>query len=92
MEKGFIYLYAVIDVYSRFVVGWKLSNTLSANNCTKLKEKRIRISMDGKGRCKDNIWIERFWRSIKQEHIYLNPVDIVSELRQGIGKWIKFYK
>ncbi|MBR8728960.1 hypothetical protein IX332_000268 [Porphyromonas levii] len=92
MEKGFMYLYAVIDVYSRFVVGWKLSNTLSANNCTKLKEKRIRISMDGKGRCKDNIWIERFWRSIKQEHIYLNPVDIVSELRQGIGKWIKFYK
>ncbi|WP_211836059.1 DDE-type integrase/transposase/recombinase, partial [Porphyromonas levii] len=85
-------------VYSRFVVGWKLSNTLSANNCTNLvkecigqcgspkiinsdqgvqytskkwvellEEKGIRISMDGKGRCKDNIWIERFWRSIKQE-------------------------
>ncbi|MBR8703508.1 IS3 family transposase ISPye3 [Porphyromonas levii] len=122
MEKGFMYLYAVIDVYSRFVVGWKLSNTLSANNCTDLvkecieqygcpeiinsdqgvqytnkkwvellEEKGIRISMDGKGRCKDNIWIERFWRSIKQEYIYLNPADTVSELRQGIGKWIKFY-
>ncbi|MBR8760354.1 putative transposase InsK for insertion sequence element IS150 [Porphyromonas levii] len=94
IEKGFMYLSAVIDVYSRFVVGWKLSNTLSANNCTDLvrecieqygcprdinsdqgvqytskkwidllEEKGIRISMDGKGRCKDNIWIERFWRS-----------------------------
>ncbi len=47
--------------------------------------------MDGKGRCKDNIWIERFWRSIKQEYIYLNPADTVAELRQGIGKWIQFY-
>ena len=56
-----------------------------------LEEKGIRISMDGKGRCKDNIWIERFWRSIKQEYIYLNPADTVLELRQGIGKWIKFY-
>ncbi|MBR8764706.1 IS3 family transposase ISAzo18 [Porphyromonas levii] len=122
MEKGFMYLYAVIDVYSRFVVGWKLSNTLSANNCIDLmkesieqygcpeiinsdqgvqytskkwvellEEKGIRISMDGKGRCKDNIWIERFWRSIKQEYIYLNPADTITELRQGIGKWIKFY-
>lgn len=117
-----MYLYAVIDVYSRFVVGWRLSNTLSANNCIDLvkesieqygcpeiinsdqgvqytskkwvellEEKGIRISMDGKGRCKDNIWIERFWRSIKQEYIYLNPADTVLELRQGIGKWIKFY-
>ncbi len=117
-----MYLYAVIDVYSRFVVGWKLSNTLSANNCTDLvkecverygcpeiinsdqgvqytskkwvellEEKGIKISMDGKGRCKDNIWIERFWRSIKQEYIYLNPADTVAELRQGIGKWIQFY-
>lgn len=47
--------------------------------------------MNGKGRYKDNIWIERFWRSIKQEYIYFNPADTVSELRQGIGKRIKFY-
>ena len=122
MDKGFMYLSAVIDVYSRFVVGWKYSNTLSANNCTDLvkesieqygcpeiinsdqgvqytskkwvellEAKGIRISMYGKGRCKDNIWIECFWRSIKQEYIYLNPADTVTELRQGIGKWIKFY-
>jgi putative transposase len=46
----------------------------------------IQISMDGKGRCKDNIWIERFWRTIKQEYIYLNPADSVDELRDGIAK------
>lgn len=122
MRGGFMYLYAVIDVYSRFLVGWKLSNTLSANNCHELLEDCIRlygapeivnsdqgsqyttqnweellakhnikISMDGKGRCKDNIWIERFWRTIKQEYIYINPADSVDELRKGIGKYIKFY-
>ncbi|PVZ08395.1 DDE-type integrase/transposase/recombinase [Porphyromonas loveana] len=110
--EGIYVLYAVIDVYSRFLVGWKLSNTLSANNCTELvkgcieqygcpeiinsdqgvqytsqkwvellAEKSIKIRMDGKGRCKDNIWIERFWRSIKQEYIYLNPADTFSGLR-----------
>ena len=47
--------------------------------------------MDGKGRCKDNIWIERFWRTIKQEYIYINPYDIVDELREGIDKYIKYY-
>jgi putative transposase len=100
MKEGFMYLYAIIDVYSRFIVGWKLSNTLSTSNCYKLVEdcikfygapkiinsdqgsqyttknwkellnkNNIQISMDGKGRCKDNIWIERFWRTIKQEYI-----------------------
>ena len=47
--------------------------------------------MDGRGRCKDNIWIERFWRTIKQEYIYLNPTDKVEELRKGINNFIKFY-
>jgi putative transposase len=47
--------------------------------------------MDGKGRCKDNIWIERFWRTIKQEYIYLNPADSVDELRDGIAKFIDYY-
>ena len=122
MKGGFMYLYAVIDVYSRFIVGWKLSNTLSASNCKELMEDcisvwgapeivntdqgsqyttkawedllsahGIQISMDGRGRCKDNIWIERFWRTIKQEHIYLNPAETVKELRSGIGGFIKFY-
>ena len=48
--------------------------------------------MDGKGRCKDNIWIERFWRSIKQDYIYTHPTDDVMELRNGIDGWIRFYK
>ena len=122
MKGGFMYLYAVIDVYSRFIVGWTLSNTLSASNCKELMEDcirvwgapeivntdqgsqyttkawedlltkyDIRISMDGRGRCKDNIWIERFWRTIKQEYIYLNPAETVDELRKGIGEFIKFY-
>ena len=56
-----------------------------------LADNHIRISMDGRGRCKDNIWIERFWRTIKQEYIYLHPTDDVPALRQGIGDWIKFY-
>lgn len=51
----------------------------------------IKISMDGRGRCKDNIWIERFWRTIKQEYIYPNPAETVGELRSGIGYFIKFY-
>ena len=122
LEHGFMYLYAMIDVYSRYVLGWRLSNTLSARNCYELLQEcieqhgapeivntdqgsqyttaeweqmltdnHIRISMDGRGRCKDNIWIERFWRTIKQEYIYLHPTDDVSTLRHGIGDWIKFY-
>jgi len=51
----------------------------------------IQISMDGRERCKDNIWIESFWRTIKQEYIYLNPTDNVEELRKGISEFIKFY-
>ena len=104
------------------VLGWHLSNTLSARNCYELLQEciekcgaleivntyqgrqyttteweqmltdnNIRISMDGRGRCEDSIWIERFWRTIKQEHIYLHPTDDVPALRHGIGDWIKFY-
>ncbi len=51
----------------------------------------IQVSMDGKGRCKDNIWIERFWRSIKQEYVYRYPTDDVSVLRNGIGDYISYY-
>ena len=56
-----------------------------------LIKNNIQISMDEKGRCKDNIWIEQFWRTIKQEYIYINPSDTVDELRQGIDKYIKYY-
>ena len=122
MGRGFMYLYAIIDVYSRFIVGWRLSNDLSASNCIALleeciskqgapeiintdqgcqytsegwikclQEHHICISMDGRGRCKDNIWIERFWRTIQQEYIYLNPVDDGYELHEGIAKFIEYY-
>lgn len=122
MPNGFMYLYAVIDVHSRYVLGWRLSNSLSASNAYELLQEcvdiygapeivnsdqgrqyttsewelllsknGIRISMDGRGRCKDNIWIERFWRSIKQDYVYLHPTDSVKELRDGIDKWIRFY-
>lgn len=122
MQGGFMYLYAVIDVYSRYIVGWCLSNTLSARNaldllddCIKkyqapeivnsdqgcqyttqawqdlLEGHGIKISMDGRGRCKDNIWIERFWRTIKQEHIYIHPADNVEELRSGIKDYVTYY-
>lgn len=121
VEGGFMYLYAVMDVYSRYVLGWRLSNTLSGVNCIELLEECIRrhgtpeivnsdqgvqytshrwvslleehgikISMDGRGRCKDNIWIERFWRTIKQEYVYLNPTD-VAKLRSGIAKFMRYY-
>lgn len=122
VEGGFMYLYAVMDVYSRYVLGWRLSNTLSGTNCIDLLEECIRqhgspeivnsdqgvqytshrwvsllegygikISMDGRGRCKDNIWIERFWRTIKQGYIYLNPTKDVAELRSGIAKFMRYY-
>ena len=122
MKKGFMYLTAIIDVASRFIVGWALSNTLEARICTEvladaiskygkpkiinsdqrsqftcprgvnmLRNGRINISMDGKGRAKDNIWIERFWKTIKQEHIYLNPADDGLELYFGIKDYISFY-
>ena len=52
----------------------------------------MKVSMDGRGRAKDNIWIERFWRTIKREYIYLNPCDNAIELRKGIEKFILYYK
>ena len=122
MAKGFMYLTAIIDVYSRYIVGWGLSNTLDAEatlqvlkvavaqhgkpeivnsdqgsqfTCKQyveyLKDASIRISMDGKGRSLNNIFIERFWRTIKYQHIYLNPANDGITLYQGIGCWIEKY-
>lgn len=122
MTRGFMYLTAIIDVYSRFLVGWKLSNTLDKENQTeavkesierngcpelinsdqgsqftcehwiqKLKDHKITISMDGRGRATDNIYIERFFRTIKQDYVYLNPAQDGLELYRGIAQYIGKY-
>lgn len=122
MRKGFMYLTAIIDVYSRAIMAWGLSNTLEAQaslevvkqaiktkgkpeilnsdqgsqfTCSAyvdlLKAESIKISMDGKGRALDNVFIERFWRSIKYQHVFLNPADDGITLYRGIKKWIHIY-
>lgn len=122
MSKGFMYLFAIIDVYSRYVVGWSLSNTMSAEWCVEtieqaiathgvpeiinsdqgsqftsdiylncLKKHDIRISMDGKGRAIDNIFIERLWRSVKYEHIYLHVYENGNNLWKGLKSYFDFY-
>lgn len=122
MKNGFMYMTAVIDVYSRYIVGWGISNSLEASESLKvvqeainihgkpdilnsdqgtqfscksyveyLKKEDIKISMDGKGRCLDNIFIERFWRTLKYQHIFLNPAKDGLELYLGIQKWLLRY-
>lgn len=122
MEHGFMYLTAIIDVYSRFVVGWHIGNSLDADvsvgllkNCISrwgapeivnsdqgcqytskdwvntLKDNSIQISMDGKGRATDNIWIERFWRTVKRGYVYLHPVENGLELYNGLKGFIDYY-
>lgn len=120
-KGGFMYLVALIDVYSRYVVGWSLSNTLDTQSCIEalkrslkggkpdivntdqgcqftsamwveqLQKEGVKISMTGKGRCHDNIFIERFWRSFKQEAFYLNDYRSVAELKKAIEKYVEFY-
>ena len=122
MKKGFMYMTAIIDVYSRKIVGWGISNTMSAQWCRNvledaiarhgkpeivnsdqgcqytsalwtqyLEQQGISISMDGKGRALDNVWIERFWKSLKYDYIYLNPVDDGFELYGGVQNHIDYY-
>lgn len=122
MAKGFLYLTAIIDVYSRYVVGWGLSNSLEAQSshmvlkeairlhgkpeiinsdqgcqftCKDwieyLKKENIQISMDGKGRAIDNIFIERFWRSLKYDYVYLRPANDGLELYNGLEEYINYY-
>lgn len=121
MAKGFLYLVAVMDWHSRYVLSWRLSNTLDATFCREaledalrqgtpeifntdqgaqftsdaftgmLLEHGIRISMDGKGRCMDNIFVERLWRSVKYEEVYLKGYEDGRAARVGIGDYIRFY-
>ena len=122
MRKGFLYLVAIMDWYSRKVLSWRVSNSLDAAPCLEALEEairlygvpeifnsdqgcqftsdgftdvltahEIRISMDGKGRWMDNVFIERLWRSLKVEEVYLKAYDTVAQAEQGIGNWIVFY-
>ena len=122
MRRGFLYLVAVMDWFSRKVLAWRLSNTMEAEFCVAaleeaiarygkpdifntdqgsqftsfaftntLKDAGIRISMDGRGRWMDNVFIERLWRSLKYECVFLNAFETGSEAQAGIGRWIGYY-
>lgn len=121
MAQGFVYLVAVMDWFSRYVLSWSLSLTMEIDFCiealksalrrgrpeifnsdqgsqftsekftAELKTKEIAISMDGRGRCMDNIFIERLWRSLKYEEVYLKDYRSVTEARSGIAKYFRFY-
>jgi len=122
MAKGFLYLTAIIDIYSRFVVGWGISNSLDSETVLNvlnraisqhgkpeiinsdqgsqftckdwidlLEKENIQISMDGKGRATDNIFIERLWRSVKYDHVYLHPANDGKELYDGLKTYFNYY-
>jgi putative transposase len=121
MQRGFMYLVAIIDWYSRYVVAWQLSNTLDGRFCldaldlalaqgkpeifntdqgvqftaldftSHLEEAGIRISMDGRGRALDNVFVERLWRTVKYEHVYLHEYALVPELEKGLYGYFEFY-
>lgn len=121
MQQGFMYLFAIIDLYSRYIVDYELSTTLDKQvvlDCLKrafikskpeiinsdqgsqftnesyialLKSENIRISMDGKGRALDNIFVERFFRTLKYENIYLNEYMSPKDLRKGLKSYIEYY-
>ena len=92
MAKGFLYLVAIMDWHSRHVLAWKLSNTMDTSFCVAaLQEQRVQVSMDGKGRYLDNIFVERLWRSIKYEEVYLKAYQAVAEARTGINAYLEFY-
>ncbi len=96
MARGFIYLAAVLDWFTRRVLAWRVSITLEADFCIEAVEdalaaREIRISMDGKGAWRCNVFVERLWRAIKYEEVYLRAYASVSEARAGIGRYIGSY-
>jgi putative transposase len=121
MRHGFMYLTAVIDWYSRYVLSWRLSNTLEGRFCLealeealsmgrpetfntdlgsqftaqdytgRLEEAGIAVSRDGRGRALDNVFVERLWRSVKYENIYINNYEHVNELESGLRSYFWFY-
>ncbi len=121
LKQGFVYLMAIMDWYSRYVLDWEISTTLEADFCIEtlrrllakghcdifntdqgaqftsqgftglLQAHDIQISMDGKGRALDNVFVERLWRSVKYEMVYLRELETVPETRQEIGDYFNFY-
>jgi putative transposase len=118
---GFMYLAATIDWYSRYVLAWRLSNTLDGSFCLEMLEEAlsrgrpevfntdqgvqftalawtgrlesagVAVSMDGKGRCLDNVFVERLWRSVKYEEVYLHRYEIVPQLVSGLERYFAYY-
>ncbi len=93
MRRGFLYLTAVIDWYSRFVLSWRLSNSMDTSPLFTgiLKDKNIRISMDGRGRAIDNVFCERLWRSVKYECLYLHSFETVAEVRSALTTYFDLH-
>lgn len=122
MRRGFVYLVAVVDWFSRKVLSWRVSNTLTTDFCldavneaihrygkpeifntdqgsqftstdftTLLSDNGIKISMDGKGCWRDNVFVERLWRSVKYEEVYLFAYDSVSQAKAGLAKYFTLY-
>jgi putative transposase len=121
MASGFMYLAATIDWFSRYVVAWRLSNTLDGSFCLemldealsqgrpevfytdqgaqftaeaftgRLESAGVAVSMDGRGRALDNVFVERLWRAVKYEDIYIRGYEEVPELRRGLGRYFAFY-
>jgi putative transposase len=122
MARGFVYLVAVMDWFSRKVLSWRVSNSMTADFCVEaleeaiakygapqifntdqgsqftassfiqvLQKNRIQISMDGRGAWRDNVFVERLWRSVKYEEVYLHAYDSVAAAKAGIGNYFAFY-
>lgn len=122
MAKGFVYLVAVMDWYSRKLLSWRVSTTMDTSFCVEaleeaikkygcpeifntdqgsqftsddftqvLKNNDIKISMDGKGRWVDNVFVERLWRSVKYEEVYLKAYDTVADAKHSLGRYFDFY-
>jgi putative transposase len=121
LTAGFMYLAATMDWYSRYVISWRLSNTLDGSFCLDMLEEALgrgrpevfntdqgvqftaqawtgrlesagaAVSMDGRGRCLDNVFVERLWRTVKYEDVYLHGYEAVPDLGRGLGLYFRFY-
>jgi putative transposase len=121
LARGFMYLAAIMDWYSRYVLAWRLSNTLDGSFCLdlldealsrskpevfntdqgvqftarawtgRLESAGVAVSMDGRGRCLDNVFVERLWRTVKYEDIYLHGYETVPQLQQGLVRYFGYY-